>query len=98
MLWFRRPLIEVVAAGDAARARFATTAAFAASAQQHDVIANNVGHVFLLTALFVVPRVGSDAAFNVDLAALLQILSSDFGEPLPQHDVVPLGAVLPLAV
>src|SRR5581483_9337951 len=36
-------------------------------------------------------------AFDVDLAALFQILSGDFRQPLPEHDVVPLGAVLPLS-
>jgi hypothetical protein len=41
---------------------------------------------------------GPQAAFDVDLAALLQILAGDLGQPLPEHHVVPLGAVLPLAV
>src|SRR5882724_6737676 len=72
---FRRPLIEVVAARDAARARLSTTAALATSAQQDDVIADDVGHVFLLTGLLVVPGIGSNAAFDIDFTALLQILS-----------------------
>ena len=37
------------------------------------------------------------AAFDVDLAALLQIFSGDLRQTLPEHDVVPLGAILPLA-
>src|SRR5208282_140170 len=73
-------------------------AAFAASPEQDDVIADDVGHVFLLAGLLVVPGVGSNAAFDVYLAAFLEILSGDLRQPLPEHDVVPLGAILPLAV
>ena len=36
-------------------------------------------------------------SFDVDFAALFQVLAGNLGQPLPQNDVVPLGSVLPLA-
>src|SRR5208337_612175 len=54
-------------------------------------------HVFLLAGLFVVPGAGLQASLNVDLAALLQVFARDLSQALPQHDVVPLGAILPFA-
>src|ERR1039458_2223901 len=100
-LW--RALVEVVAAAGRracpARASAGVSAAttFAAATQQDQVTAHNFSHVFLLAAGFIVPGAGLQAALDVDFAALLQIFSGDFGEPLPEHDVVPLGAVLPFA-
>src|ERR1019366_2587387 len=101
VLRFGRALVEVVPARGcrgSARAASVLATAFAASAEQDDVIADDVGHVFFLTGLLVVPGVGSDAAFDINLAALLQILSGDLRQSLPKHDVVPFSAVLPVAV
>ncbi len=36
-------------------------------------------------------------SLDVDLAAFLQVFAGDFRQALPEHDIVPLGAVLPLA-
>src|SRR5208337_2571158 len=55
-------------------------------------------HVLLLAGLLVVPGAGLQPAFDVDLAAFFQILPGDFRQSLPEHHIVPLGAVLPLAV
>ena len=74
------------------------TAAFAASAEQHQIVGHDLGHVLLLAGLFVVPGAGLQAAFDVDFAALFQILAGNFRQPLPEHHVVPLGTVLPVAV
>ncbi len=38
------------------------------------------------------------AALDVDLAALGQILARDLGKPLPEHHVVPFRALFPLSV
>ena len=51
-----------------------------------------------MVGLFVVPGAGLQTALDVNLAALLQIFAGNLSQSLPQHDVVPLGAVLPLAV
>jgi hypothetical protein len=37
-------------------------------------------------------------ALDVDLAALVEVLTNDFGGAVPSDQVVPFGAVLPLAV
>ena len=52
---------------------------------------------FFWPAGLVVPRAGLQASLDVDLAALLQIFAGNLGQALPEHDVVPLGAVLPFA-
>src|SRR6202034_3444937 len=100
MLRLWHALVEVVAARRACTAGTAvvsTTAAFTASAEQDQVTRHHFGHIFLLAAGLVVPRSGLQAAFDVNLAALLQILARNLGQALPEHHIVPLGAVLPLA-
>jgi hypothetical protein len=54
--------------------------------------------ILLLTALFVVPTLRADRAFDVDELSLLQILATDLAETIPGDDVVPLGAFLLLTV
>ena len=81
----------------AARAAKVSTTALAFTAEQDQVAAHNFGHVLLLAAGLVVPGVGLQAAFDVHFAALLQIFAGNFRQALPQNDIVPLGAVLPLA-
>src|SRR5580704_878874 len=102
MLWFRGALVEVVAAAGGRRGSPRTagivTTTFAAAAEQHQIVGHDFGHIFLLPRRLVVPRAGLQAALDVHLTALFQILTGNFGQPLPEHHVVPLGAVLPLAV
>src|SRR5580693_1989976 len=99
MFGLGRALVEVVAAASrgAARAFFEVSTAFAASAEQDQVAGYHFGHVFLLAAGLIVPGTGLQAAFDVHLAALLEILARNLGQPLPEHYVVPLGTVLPFA-
>src|SRR6185437_1179199 len=78
-----------------AAAEIAST--FAASSEKNQIAGDNFGHIFFLSAGLIVPGAGLQAAFDIDLAALLQIFSGDLRQPLPEHNVVPLGAVLPLA-
>src|ERR1035437_2744226 len=42
------------------------------------------------------PRAGSVTTSAI--SGLLQILAGDLRQPFPEHDIVPLGAVLPVAV
>src|SRR5580658_1620070 len=103
VLWFGRALIKTVAGrrrGDSARAAgvFATTAAFATSAEQNQIVGDDLSPVHLLAGFFVIPGAGAQATLDVALAALFQILANDFSQLLEGHDVVPLGAVLPVAV
>src|SRR5205085_11876106 len=75
----------------------ATAAALATAAEQYQVAGHHFGHIFFLAAGLVIPRTRLQAAFDINLAAFLQILARNLGETLPEHYVVPLGAVLPLA-
>src|SRR5437667_10120488 len=75
-LGLRGALVEVVAGGGDSAGGLS---AFAAPAEQHELISDDVGHVLLLVGLLVVPGVGTDAAFDVNLAALFKIFASDFG-------------------
>src|SRR5581483_5129408 len=68
------------------------------AAQQHHVIDDDLGAVLLLTGFLVVPGIGAQPAFDIDLAAFLQVLAGDLSGALPGGDVVPLSAVLPVAV
>src|ERR1700722_6382431 len=102
VLRLRHPLIEVVAAAGCCAARAAeissTARAFAPSAEQDQIIHHDLCHVLLLTTRLVVPGMGSQAAFDIDFAALLYILTNNFRGTRPRGNVVPLGAVLPLAL
>src|SRR5437879_5652729 len=104
MLRFRHALVEVVtasactgrrAAGTAAEV--AATAAFAASTEQDYVAGYHLGHVLFLPRGLVVPRASLQSSLDVDLAALLEVFAGDLGQALPEHHIVPLGAVLPFA-
>src|SRR5262245_30131932 len=63
-------------------------AAFAPAEHLHHV-ATDLGRVVRLAVLVVLAR--AQAAFDIDLAALLQVLAGDFREPAPEADPVPLG-------
>src|SRR5581483_7281361 len=60
------------------------------AAQQHHVIDDDLGAVLLLTGFLVVPGIGAQPAFDIDLAAFLQVLAGDLSGALPGGDVVPL--------
>src|SRR6266576_6600149 len=95
MLSFGSALIEVV--GRLARPTGTATTAFTTSAQQDHCPSNDFRHVLFLVGLLVVPGAGLQAAFDVDLVALFQVLAGDFGEARPEHHVMPLGLLLPLS-
>src|ERR1035438_1965755 len=88
----------VHAAGLAGSRASAAFAAGIASSQQHQVVDDDLGLVFLLAGFLVVPGIAMQAAFDVNLATLLQVLGGDFGGTLEGHQVVPLGAILPVPV
>ena len=50
-----------------------------------------------LLIFLVGPLARLNAAFQIDLRALFQILLGDFGLLAPDHNLVPLGALLALA-
>ena len=41
----------------------------------------------------IVDRLGADAAFHVNLRAFAQVLSGNFGQPVIEHQAVPLGVL-----
>src|SRR5580693_5852610 len=63
-----------------------------------EVVADDLGAVLLLAGLAIVPGARLDPAFDIDLLALGEVLAGDLGLPSPDHDVVPLGLLLALAV
>src|SRR5258708_22874869 len=71
------------------------TAAFTSSAEQDQIVYPDLGHVFLLAAGLIVPGVGLQAPFDIDLTPLLQILSCNFGGARPGGNVLPLTSVRP---
>src|SRR5271156_3681436 len=76
----------------------AATAVFRATArQQHNVVDDDLGAVLLLPGCLIIPGAGLNPAFDVQLGALLHVVTNDFRHPLVRGQVVPLGAVLPLA-
>src|ERR1051326_2787743 len=91
-------LVKIVAGARPARTsrEISATCAFTTPAEQDQIAGHDFRHVFLLTRLLVIPRAGLQAAFDVDLATLFQILAGDFGQALPKHDIVPFGEILPL--
>src|SRR5580693_6945542 len=59
---------------------------------------DDFGFVLLLAGFLVVPGAGAQAAFDVALAAFFQVLADDLSQALEGRDVVPLSAILPLAL
>src|SRR5262249_19595915 len=76
--------------------RHAATGAVA-TAEQLDAGGHDFGAVALL-ALLVLPLARADAAFHVDLPALLAVLADDLGGLAPHDHAVPLGLFLLLTV
>ena len=68
------------------------------AAEQDQIAGADVGLIPLLAALLVVPAMRAQAAFDVYGAAFLEVLAGDLRQARPAGDVVPLGAVLPVAI
>src|SRR5690349_9191560 len=92
-------LVEIGArsGGAAAASGRRSFARLAPAAQQDQVLGHDLCLIVLLPVL-VVPGAGLQPALDVNRAPFLQVLARDLRRALPGHDVVPLGAVLPLAV
>src|SRR5690554_656534 len=77
----------------AALGRTAPLEVTAATGVEHlHVVDHDLGGV----AVLALPLAGLQAALDVDLAALLQVLLGDLGQLVEHHHVVPLGALLAL--
>ena len=59
----------------------ATAAAFAiaTAADEDEVVDDDLGAVDLLAAVLIVPGAGGEAAFDVELVALLDVVADDLG-------------------
>src|SRR5690554_7132611 len=80
----------------AALGRTAPLEVTAATGVEHlHVVDHDLGGVAVL-AVLALPLAGLQAALDVDLAALLQVLLGDLGQLVEHHHVVPLGALLAL--
>src|SRR5690606_13823765 len=73
------------------------TAAFTTAAQHLHFVGNDVRGV-LLHAILTGVLVVTQAAFDVDRAALAQVFAGDFAELAEEHHAVPFGALLLVAV
>src|SRR5688572_17558610 len=88
----RRPRLATAAC---ASAPTAVTTAFAALAVEHlHFIGHDLGAVAVL-AFLVLPLAGSDAALDVHLGTLAQILARHFRQASEQRHPVPFRALLP---
>jgi len=67
-------------------------ATLAASTKQDNVAADDIGHIFFLTGLLVVPRIGADAGLRCTPCRPFSDIRQPLGQLLPQHDIVPLSA------
>src|ERR1017187_5514541 len=83
---------------DVALTRGAAAALTAFATEQDQIGEADIGLVALLAALLVVPAVSSQAALDVHGTSFLEVLAGDLGKARPASDVVPLGALLPVAV
>src|SRR5882672_8559300 len=77
----------------AARHAAAAAASAATAAEEHDLVALDLGGVALV-AVLIVPLTRLEAAFDVDLLALGQVLGQRFGDLPPEHHAMPLGFFL----
>src|SRR5690606_32431287 len=78
--------------------RLARSSIAAAAEQLHGAahIHHDLGGVAVL-ALLILPLAGLQAAFEVALRPLAEVLGGDLGDLAEQHHTVPLGALLQLA-
>ena len=68
-----------------------------AAVKELDAVGTDLGGVTVL-AVLVLPLAGGELAFDIDEAALAQVLVAVFGGTLEDHDAVPFRAVYTLAV
>src|SRR5699024_2241472 len=78
------------------RAAVTATAAFALATQHLHVARHDIGGI-ALDAVLAGVLVGAQRAFDIHLAALAQVLLSDFRQLAEHLDPVPFGALLLLA-
>src|SRR6266436_4847483 len=88
----------LAAAGAGCCAAAAASCSACGTATQHAEVAGDDFKTGALLAFFVLPFAGLDAAFDEDQRTLLQILLGDFSLFAPHNNLVPLGALLALAV
>src|SRR4029079_11672695 len=60
-------------------------------------VARDRGGIGVLAGFLVLPLARAQAAFDVDLGALLEVLARDLREPSEKGDAMPLGRLLHLA-
>src|SRR6266850_7438295 len=94
-LGLRRLALGGLGLGALARGLARLAGAGARPQHLHDVAAN-LGAVAVLP-LLVLPLARAQAALDVDLRALLQVLAGDLGQAAEKGDAVPLGGLLHLA-
>src|SRR5262245_34665609 len=73
--------------------RHGLCAATLAPAEHLHFVRDDFGCIALLS-LLILPLTRAQRAFDVDLAALLQVFAGDLGEPSEERDTVPLGTFL----
>src|SRR4029077_9572880 len=88
----------VTAAGARGRATFSACRGAIGAAAEHAEIGSDNLKAGAFLASFVLPLARLDAAFNENKRTFFQILLGDFGLFAPNDDLVPLGALLALAI
>ena len=74
----------------------AAAAAFAFGRQHLHLIADNIGRVTIISA-FVLLFSGLQAPLDIHGLAFREIFTGDLGQFAPERNIVPLGALFPLA-
>jgi len=97
VLRFGHALVKVGGRSGASTAAV-VAGSFAASAEKDQIVDHNLGHIFFLIGILVVPGSRLETAFDVHLVAFFQVFTGDLRQSRPGHDIVPLSLLLPLIV
>src|SRR5262245_51316069 len=84
-------------AGRGRLSRHRLRAAARTRAEHLHLVAADLGAVAVLAGFLVLVLARAQAALDIDLRALLEILARDLGEPAKERDAVPLGGLFHLA-
>ena len=92
------PITARVASRVASVIAMAGSAEVAATAEQTQLVNQNLGAILLLARFFVIPGTGLDLAFDEELSPFLHVVANDLCRAVECDEVVPFSLVSPVAV
>ena len=84
--------------GGAGGTAVAAAGAFFAAREKGEFVDDDLGAILLLARLLVVPTAGLDLSLDVEFGAFLHVVANDLRGAGEGDQVVPFGAVLPIAL